>query len=164
MLGACPRLTSSLPGALAAAALVAAAPAAARAQGLRETQVHVLGVASRPLFGGAGGALAWRDSRRTRVAASLAAGVLEGGRLAGRADVAWHFLLDPRKRGGSAVYGGGGLSVRADGEGVRPFLLLVLGTERDPGGRGGSFVEVGVGGGLRASAGYRWRKSNAPGR
>ena len=145
------------------AVLACSSAAAAQARGPRETQLHAIGIASKPLFGAVGGGFAWRDVRRTRVAASLMAGVLEGGRLAARADVAWHFLLDPRKRAGSAVYGGGGLSLQAAGDGARPYLLLVLGAERNPGGGDGSFVEIGVGGGLRASVGYRWRKGNAPG-
>jgi hypothetical protein len=47
---------------------------------------------------------------------------------------------------------------------VAPYLLLVLGVENAPGGGGGSFLEVGVGGGARLAVGYRWRKHNAPGR
>jgi hypothetical protein len=84
--------------------------------------------------------------------------------VAGRADVAWHFLLDPAKRQGSAIYGGGGLSVQAGAGKVKPYVLLVLGAENAPGGRGGSYVEIGVGGGVRALVGYRWRKQRAPGR
>ena len=53
---------------LAAAALVgAAAVEPAAAQGVREMDLHVLAVASRPRFGGAGVGYAWRDARRTRI-------------------------------------------------------------------------------------------------
>ena len=149
-------------GAGLAAASVGAPPASA--QGVRELEVRVLGVASDPAFGGAGAGYVWRDARRTRIVGGAAVGVLGGHGVAGRADLAWHFLLDPRKRRGSAVYGGGGISLEAGAGRVRPFILLVLGAENAPGGTGGSFVEIGVGGGVRAAVGYRWRKHGAPGR
>jgi len=126
-------------------------------------QVQLLGIASRPLFGGAGVAVAWRDKARTRWQAAFTLGALDGHGPAARADVAYHFLLDPAKRRGSAVYGGGGLSVLAAKGRVTPYVLLVIGAENAPGGNGGSFVEIGVGGGVRAAVGYRWRKRNAPG-
>ena len=150
--------------AAAAAVVVAAAAEPAAAQGVREVDIHVLGVLSRPLFGGAGVGYAWRDARRTRVLGALAVGAIDGGGVAGRADLAWNFLLDPAKRAGSAVYGGGGLTVQAGAGRVTPYLLLVVGVENHPGGRGGSYVELGVGGGVRAAVGYRWRKRGAPGR
>ena len=148
---------------LAAAALVGAAAAEpAAAQGVREMDLHVLAVASRPLFGGAGVGYAWRDARRTRLLGALTVGGIDGGEVAGRADFVWNFLLDPARRAGSAVYGGGGLTVQAGAGRVTPYILLVVGVENRPGGRGGSYVEVGVGGGLRAAIGYRWRKHGAP--
>jgi hypothetical protein len=133
-----------------------------RAQGVREVQVHALAVASRPFFGGAGGGLALRDADRNLWQGALAVGVL-GGSVGARGEFVYHFLLDPRKRQGSAVYGGGGLTAQLAGGRVTPFVLLVVGAENAPGGAGGSFVEVGVGGGLRFVVGYRWRKRNAPG-
>jgi hypothetical protein len=137
----------------------------AQAQAVREVDLHALGIASDPAFFGAGGGYAWRDPRRSRVLATMVLGALGGSRgVAGRADLAWHFLLDPRKRQGSAVYGGGGLSVQAGAGQVKPYVLLVLGAENAPGGNGGSYVEVGIGGGVRAVVGYRWRKQRAPGR
>lgn len=153
-----PRLAALL------ALVAAAAPAAGRAQGVREMQVQLLGIASRPRFGGAGAAIAWRDASRTRWQVAATVGALDGHGLAARADVAYHFLLDPAKRRGSAVYGGAGLSALAGNGRLTPYVLIVLGVENAPGGNGGSFVEVGVGGGVRAAVGYRWRKRNAPGR
>jgi hypothetical protein len=147
---------------LLTALLAAAAPCPA--QGLHETQVWGMGAASRPSFIGAGFGLAWRDDQRTRIAPALALGALGDGHVGVRADVGIHFLLDPTKRTGSAIYGGGGLSVAASRDRVTPFVLLVLGAETAPGGAGGSFVEIGVGGGVRLAIGYRWRKHDAPGR
>ncbi len=148
-----------------AAALLGGALAAApcRAQ-VRETQVWALAVASQPALYAAGFGLAWRDNQRSRIAPALALGVLGDGRFGARADLAIHFLLDPYKRDGTAVYGGGGLTAAVAGSRVTPYALLVLGAEQNPGGTGGAFIEIGVGGGIRLAVGYRWRKSNAPGR
>jgi hypothetical protein len=147
--------------ALLAAAVFAAAPC--RAQ-VREIQAWGLAVASRPALYAAGVGLAWRDNQRSRIAPALAFGALGNGRFGARADCAIHFLLDPDKRTGTAIYGGGGLTAAVAGGRVTPYALLVLGAENAPGGAGGSFIEVGVGGGVRLAIGYRWRKSNAPGR
>lgn len=136
----------------------------AQAQSLREAQVWGVGVLSRPAFWGAGFGLGWRTEQRDRIAPALALGGFGDGRFGVRADLAYHFLLDPAKRSGAAVYGGGGLSVVVRSGRVVPYVLLVLGVEGAPGGRGGVFAEVGVGGGARLAIGYRWRKHNAPGR
>jgi hypothetical protein len=141
-----------------------AVSAPARAQPVREVQLWGLAAASKPAFYGGGFGLSWRDARRTRVAPGVALGSTGDGRLGARADLAVHFLLDPYKRAGLAVYGGGGLSVAVRGGRLTPYALLVIGAESAPGGGGGSFVEVGVGGGVRVAVGYRWRKHNAPGR
>ena len=143
-------------------ALVAAVPA--RAQSVGEAQVWALAVASRPAFFGAGFGLGWRDAQRDRLAPALALGEFGDGRFGARADLSYQFLLDPVKRSGPAIYGGGGLTVAAERGRVAPCLLLVLGVENAPGGGGGSFLEVGLGGGARLAIGYRWRKHNAPGR
>ena len=144
------------------AALTAAAPS--RAQSVRESQVWAVAVASRPAFFGAGFGLAWRDAQRDRLAPAVALGASGDGRLGARVDLSYQFLLDPVKRSGPAIYGGGGLTAAVVGSRVAPYLLLVLGVESAPGGRGGSFLEVGVGGGVRVGLGYRWRKHDAPGR
>ncbi len=146
--------------ALCAAAL---APAPCRAQ-VRETQLWVLAAASKPALYAGGIGLTWRDNQRTRLAPAVALGWTSDGRFGARADFAIHFLLDPWKREGAAIYGGGGLTAAVSDGRVTPFALLVLGAENAPGGPRGSFVEIGVGGGVRLAIGYRWRKSNAPGR
>ena len=143
-------------------ALVAAV--SSRAQGVRETQVWAVAVASRPAFYGGGFGLGWRDAQRDRFAPAVALGAFGDGRFGARVDLSYQFLLDPVKQSGSAIYGGGGLSVAMERSRVAPYLLLVVGVENAPGGGGGSFLEVGVGGGVRLSVGYRWRKHDAPGR
>ena len=148
-----------------AAALALGAVPPASAQTWRETQLWTVVVASRPAVALAGVGLAWRDQGRTRVGGALAAGTAADGGWAGRAEVTWHFLLDPGRQGGGGLYGGGGaaVSVRSHAR-VRPWVQLVLGFESSPAGPAGAFVEAGVGGGVRIAAGVRFRKRNAPGR
>jgi len=138
--------------------------APARAQSLREAQLWGMAAFSRPAFYGAGFGLGWRDELRDRFAPAIALGAFGDGRFGARADLAYQFLLDPAKASGTAVYGGGGVTAVVRGGHVSPYLLLVLGLEGAPGGRGGMFMEMGVGGGARLAIGYRWRKQSAPGR
>lgn len=154
----------SRPSALALVPVLIAAAGPVRAQAVRETQLWGVAAASKPAFYGVGMGLTWRDEQRIRIAPAVALGSFGDGRFGARADLAIHFLLDPVKRAGGAVYGGGGLSVAARGGRLTPYALLVLGVEGAPGGGSGSFVEIGVGGGVRLAVGYRWRKHNAPGR
>jgi hypothetical protein len=138
-------------------------PAAARAQGWREAWAWGVGSFGSPNVAAVGAGLAWRDRGRTRVGAAVAVGVGDWARAGGRAELIYHFLLDPALRRGTALYGGAGAAVNAAGDGrLRPFAQLVLGAEQAPGSRSGSFIEVGLGGGLRLAAGMRWRKQNAP--
>ncbi len=142
--------------------LAAASPCLAQRRS--ELQVWALAAASKPAFYGAGLGLGFRDEGRTRIAVAGALGSFEDGSLGGRADATLQFLLNPQKRAGAAIYGGGGLSLAAGRGQATPYLLLVLGVEHAPGGPGGAFAEIGVGGGVRVAVGYRWRKQDAPGR
>jgi hypothetical protein len=155
----------SRPDAWSVIAIVAVAvPGRAHAQGWRETELAAVGVASRPAAAVAGAGLAWRDGGRTRLGGALLLGADEHGGWAGRVELGWHFLLDPAKRAGNGVYGGGGVAVAATAGRTRTYLMLVIGVENAPAARRGTFIEAGVGGGIRLSAGMRWRKQNAPSR
>ncbi len=142
--------------------LAAAAPCLAQRQS--ELQVWALAAASKPAYYGAGLGLAFRDEGRTKFAVAGALGTFQDGSLGGRADATLQFLLNPQKRAGAAIYGGGGLSLAAGRGQATPYILVVLGVEHAPGGPGGSFAEIGGGGGVRVAVGDRWRKQNAPGR
>jgi hypothetical protein len=134
----------------------------ARAQPVRERQIWAVAAGSKPAFCGAGLGLSWRNADRLRLASAVALGALGDAHVGARADLAIHFMLDPVKRMGAAVYGGGGLSLAVARGHATPYLLLVFGVEHAPGGGGGTFLEVGVGGGVRVAGGYRWRKHDAP--
>lgn len=137
--------------------MVLFAPLPLDAQGRvgRETGPVLLMVASTPGQWLAGGSIGWRVAPRTRLGGVVAAGTA-GGRGALRGEVTGHFLLNPSAIRGASLYGGGGIAVlrgRARGE----QMLVVLGLEARPGTRHGWVVEVGLGGGIRVAAGWRWR-------
>lgn len=149
--------------ALAALLLLPAVASPLAAQGWRETSLIGVAVLSRPAMGGVGLGLATRDAMRTRLGFTAIAGGEDGAGLAGRLEGMWHFLLDPYRRTGNAVYGGAGLALAFTNDGrVRPAVQLVIGAENAPATPRGTFVEVGVGRGVRLAAGYKWRKRNAP--
>ncbi len=137
--------------------LLAAYAPMVEAQRIQEIGVHSTLTTADPTtwVGGVYGAL--RPSSRVRVAAQLGAGVA-GDAFGWRGEVLWHFLLKPRERRGLGVYGGGGVAV-AGGPDTEGFVVVVIGLEARPGARSGWALEVGIGGGVRFSVGYRWRRT-----
>lgn len=117
-----------------------------------------LGALARWTFSGAGLGVARRVGNQTRLALFAAGGTLDGA-AALRLDGAAQFLVTPAARSGAGVYGGAGLAFqgarRARGAG---YLLALLGLEGTPGRHAGWYVEVGLGGGVRLAAGWRWRR------
>ncbi|HEU5170501.1 MAG TPA: hypothetical protein VFU46_08180 [Gemmatimonadales bacterium] len=134
-------------GAAGARQLVAQRVAELGVQGLIATSQPVLAV------GGIYGAL--RVSGRVRLAATAGAGAA-GGDAAGRAELLAHFMLNPAAARGAAVYAGGGVAAVA-GPLEEGYLVVLLGIEAAPGRNSGWALEAGVGGGVRVTAGYRWR-------
>jgi hypothetical protein len=100
--------------------------------------------------------LALRTPGGTRGSLTVAAGVL-GDSLTARFEGAVEYQLAPRTRGKPGFYFGGGL-VGAVGAQRGGFLLLFVGLEQSPGGRGGWAIEAGLGGGLRFRAAWHWRR------
>ncbi len=138
----------------AAAALAAAAPPAG-AQQVRELGIQAIGTLSDPALAAGGVYAGWRPARRARI--SVWAGIGDsGGETAWRGELLGHFLLAPTRREGSGVYLAGGVAA-VGGPVERGYLVLAAGIESRPGGPSGWFVEAGLGGGPRLSAGYRWR-------
>ena len=141
----------------AAVALVGAGQASAlHAQRVTEVGVHATLLAADPAVwvGGVYGAV--RPSSRVRVAALVGAGMSDDA-FAWRSELLWQFLLTPRARRGVGAYGGGGIAVTGGSE-TEGFVVLILGLEARPGAGSGWAFEAGVGGGLRLSASYRWRR------
>lgn len=146
--------------ALLLAALAAGSlPSGAAAQVRREVGIEGVALAADPGFAGAGVWAALRPSDRFRLGAILLGGARRDAAL--RGEFVAHFLLDPDRRRGAGLYGGGGVAAESGPLG-QAWIVAVLGLEGRPGGRSGWAVELGVGGGVRLSVGWRWRSRAAP--
>ena len=139
---------------LAVAGMAWAIPATA--QRVTELGVQTLVATSSPtlVVGGVYGAV--RASQRVRLALTVGAGVADGD-AAGRGELLTHFLLNPAARRGAGAYLGGGMA-GVTGPVDEGYVLLLIGLESGPGAGSGWAIELGVGGGLRVAAGYRWRR------
>lgn len=150
---------------MVAGLLLAAAPGTVQAQRLTATEWSLGAAAAfaRRTFVGAEAAVAYRPGGQGRFAFALGGGSVAGD-AALRAQLTWQFLLTPAARRGTGLYAGvgGALAVARETPGAG-YLAIVLGLEAAPG-RGGAgqglrnwYVELGLGGGVRAAAGWRWR-------
>jgi hypothetical protein len=119
-------------------------------------------VARDPAWVGGGLYGALRPGGKARLAVLTALGVVSG-RAAGRGEVLAHFMLTPNRRSGAGLYGSGGVAGQVGGGRDQGYLVLGLGLESAPGGASGWVLEAGVGGGFRASLGWRWRQLRRPG-
>jgi hypothetical protein len=140
---------------LSAVAALAAAAAPAGAQQVRELGIQAIGTLSDPALAVGGVYAGWRPAKRARLSASFGLGG-SGGEVAWRGELLGHFLLAPTRRAGSAIYLAGGVGA-VGGRTDQGYLVLAAGVEGRPGAASGWFLEAGVGGGARLSAGYRWR-------
>jgi hypothetical protein len=124
-------------------------------QQVREIGVQAVATAAQTDAAVAGLYGAVRTSYRTRVSLLAGAGT-SAGEPVWRAELLTHFLLNPAKGHGPALYGAVGVTA-VGGPCERGYLVLVLGAEGRPGARSGWVAEAGVGGGARLAVGYRWR-------
>jgi len=138
-------------------AAAVATPLAAQAGTVREFGLETVATAAEPAVYTAGVTGSLRPSLRTRLGFYAGGGVDGDGNGVGRAELVAHFLLNPTSTHAS-VYGGGGIAGVFSNGADNGFLVLLLGVEGSPGGRGGWFIEAGIGGGARLAAGFRWRK------
>lgn len=129
----------------------------ADAQQTIEYGPQVTGVVAEPASAVAGGYVALRSVGRTRFALTAGAGVAEGDEAAWRTELAVHFMLNPRARSGVGAYVGGGAAAADAGEGANGYLVLLAGVESSPAAPSGWALEAALGGGLRVTAGWRWR-------
>lgn len=140
--------------------LALSAPAALVAQGPRTAEIGagaMLVLAHRAFYGGELG-VARRPGGQGRFTLTAAGGAYEG-TLGVRVEATAQFLLQPGERRGAGPYGGLGLAfVGAEGTRGAGYLTALLGVDAGPGARQGWYVEVGLGGGVRLSAGRRFRR------
>jgi hypothetical protein len=125
------------------------------AQQVKEIGVQAVVTSSEPVLLVAGPYVGLRPSSRTRLSLDLGAGISDR-ELAWRGEALAHFLLSPSKGQGWGAYFAGGVAAVAGRVG-RGYLVLTLGMEQRPGAASGWMVELGLGGGVRLSGGYRWR-------
>ena len=94
----------------------------------------------------------------TRLALGAAGGTYEG-RAGVRLAATAQFLLRPTGQSGAGPYGGLGVAFAgAAGTHGAAYLVLVVGLESAPGRRQGWYGELGLAGGVRVVAGWRWRR------
>ncbi len=143
---------------VAGCALATVVRAAGAQLAATEWSVGVTTVAARRTFWGAGLELAHRPGGQVRGAAAAAAGSRDG-EAAVRLDATAQFVVTPGARTGVTVSGGLGLAY-AGARHTRgaAWATVQLGAEAAAGRRRGWFLEVGLGGGLRVAAGWRWRR------
>ena len=121
-----------------------------------EIGVQSLITSSQPVLFVTGPYGALRAGRRTRISGSIEAGVSDR-RFAWRAEGLGHFLLSPDRRVGWGAYAAAGIAV-VGGPADRGYIVLTLGAESRPATSSGWAIELGIGGGVRAGLGYRWRR------
>lgn len=131
------------------------APVQLQAQQVREVGVQALVATSDPALVTGGIYAALRPSPRARLAATIGAGVSDG-RAAARGELLAHFLLSPGATRKPGAYVGGGLA-GVVGPIDQGYIVVLAGLESAPGASSGWAVEAGVGGGVRLTAGWRWR-------
>ena len=127
-------------------------------QALRATEIGVGAVvvlADRDFFGPE-----LRVARRTTGQGfSVAEGWQQNDSLGVRLEATAQFMLRPAERTGAGPYGGLGLTfVGAEGTAGATYLTTLLGVEQRPGTHSGWYAEVGLGGGVRFGAGWRFRR------
>ena len=102
--------------------------------------------------------LARRPGGQGRFAFTAAAGDYEHA-LGVRLQATAQFLLRPGERGAVGPYGGLGLAfVGAAGVRGMSYLTALAGVESGPGAAVGWYLELGLGGGVRLGAGWRFRR------
>ena len=119
-------------------------------------QIHVLGTSASSRFFGAGVGFARRVGGRLTYQFSWTPGVAQR-RFAVRSEGMLVFSLDQARRGGISPYGGGGMAILVAKRATDAFLVLVVGLESTPRTESGWFAELGLGGGVRGSVGWRIR-------
>lgn len=109
-----------------------------------------------PVFASGGASLGLRPGGGTRVVLNVLPGV-ERGRIAARGELLAQLMLAPAQPRGIGFYGLAGIAGQA-GPRDAGWLVLGLGMEGAPAAGSGWHLEAGIGGGVRISAGWRWRR------
>jgi len=126
-----------------------------------EAGIEAVTAWAHPAFAGGGASLGIRPGGGTRLVLNLMPGV-QRSRLAGRGELLGQLMLTPSRAHGVGIYGLAGVAGEVGRRDVG-WLVLGLGVERAPAAGSGWHFEAGIGGGMRLSAGWRWRWLRTPG-
>jgi hypothetical protein len=137
-----------------------ATPGDLAGQRVRELGPQVLVAAREPVVVAGGLFAGLRTTRRTRLALTAGVGGADG-ETVWRGELLGHFLLNPGSRRAPGLYAGGGIAL-SGGPDEEGNVVILVGLEGRPGARSGWALEAGLGGGFRATAGYRWRWFGPP--
>jgi hypothetical protein len=134
----------------------AAAPVVAQVRSPRyELGAVALAIVETPTVIGVGLHAAVRPGGNARIALNVVPAGSDG-RAVARGELLVHFILSPQRQKGVSPYALGGVA-GVTGAGTAGYMVVGLGVESSPGGRRGWALEGGVGGGVRLTAGWRWR-------
>ncbi len=126
----------------------------ARAQGRWVVGVDLVGLASDPVFGGAGAVLGREISRDLTLVGRGMAG-RQDGETVGRGELTLEFRFPEPNRRRPVPYLGVGVA-GTTGPRSGPYLVATAGLDIPGSGRGRWALEAGVAGGVRAAVGYRY--------
>lgn len=116
-------------------------------------QIHGMGIVTGTTLAGGGGAIYVSRGRRLDLGLNATLGNGDGTTVL-RVETVALFHVNLPSSNDWGLYGGAGAAFETEASDGGEFLLLLVGIE--PNRRRGPFVEVGVGGGLRVSAGFRF--------
>jgi len=120
-------------------------------------QGQFVGTTAADAFVGAGVGWGLRGPGRLGLNLTASSGVA-GKAFAGRFEGVATFHLEPGRRRGVGVYGAAGVAAVATGESTAEWLVVAVGIDARPRAENGWFLELGVGGGVRAATGFRIRR------
>jgi hypothetical protein len=131
-------------------------PKSLNGQQTLDFQVHTLAMVFADRFLGGGAGLSVRPPGKSGVYLNASAGDL-GGSLAARFEGLATFHLNPERQRGFTPYVAGGIAANVSRPANRGYIEILMGVEERPGRPSGLFLELGLGGGMRLAAGYRFR-------
>ena len=138
--------------------LALSGPLAAQTPGATEIGTGATVVFAHRAFWGPSLSVARRTGAQGRFALAVAGGDYERA-LGIRVEATAQFLLRPTERRAPGPYGALGLAfVGAERATGASYLTVLAGVEAAPGARVGWYAELGLGGGVRASVGWRFRR------
>ncbi len=128
-----------------------------RCQEISRVDLFAQGVVADRDFWGVGAGLGLKGKGRTAVRAAMSGGTF-GHRGAVRAEILADFRLTSRLKRGVGAYVGAGVALTSSTAATKEYIVLLVGLEAQRTGSRSWYWEVGVAGGWRFTAGYRFNR------